>query len=69
MRISAKITKILFSYLEAEALNVLQCRPEYPQIRRDLISIIINLIYELPLELPSDLRLRIFGNYEILEKS
>ena len=69
MRISAKITKILFSYLEAEALNVLQCRPEYPQITRDLISIIINLIYELPHELPSDLRLRIFGNYEILEKS
>ena len=69
MSISAKIPKILFSYLEAEALNVLQCRPEYPQITRDLISIIINLIYELPHELPSDLRLRIFGNYEILEKS
>lgn len=65
MRISAKITKILFSYLEAEALNVLQCRPEYQQITRDLISIIINLIYGLP----QKLRLRIFGNYEILVKS
>ena len=30
--------------------------------KRNLISSITNLVYELPLELPNDLRLRILGN-------
>ena len=35
----------------------------------DLISSIINFVYELPQELPNDLRVRVLGNQEILEKS
>ena len=34
-----------------------------------MISSISNLVYELPHELPNDLRLRILGNKEILGKS
>ena len=34
-----------------------------------MISSIANLVHELPHELPKDLRLRILGNKEILEKS
>ena len=34
-----------------------------------MISSIENLVYELPHELPNDLRLRILGNKEILGKS
>ena len=34
-----------------------------------MISSIANLLYELPHELPNDLRLRILGNKEILVKS
>ena len=33
-----------------------------------MISGIPNLVYELPHELPNNLKLRILGNYEILEK-
>ena len=33
------------------------------------MSSIANLVYELPHELPNDLRLRILGNKEILGKS
>ena len=33
------------------------------------VSSISNLVYELPHELPNDLRLRILGNKEILGKS
>ena len=34
-----------------------------------MIASITNLVYELPHELPNDLRLRILGNEEILGKS
>ena len=34
-----------------------------------MISSIANLVYELPHELPNDLRLRILGNEEMLGKS
>ena len=33
-----------------------------PQVKWDLISNIINFVYELPHALPSDLRLRVLGN-------
>ena len=33
-----------------------------PQIKQNLISSIENLVYELPHELPNDLRLRKLGN-------
>ena len=33
------------------------------------MSSVANLVYELPHELPNDLRLRILGNKEILGKS
>ena len=39
------------------------------QVKRNLLSCITNLTYELPHGLPSDLRLRILGNWKILEKS
>ena len=34
-----------------------QCKSDQPQIKRNVISIIANLVYELPLELSNDLRL------------
>ena len=44
-------------------------RPDSPQVKRNVISSIANMVYELPHELPNDLRLRILGNKEILGKS
>ena len=41
---------------------------ESPQVKQYLISSITNYVNELPHVLPNDLRLRIFGNQEILEK-
>ena len=40
-----------------------------PQVKRNVISGIANVVYELPHELPNDVRLTILGNKEILEKS
>ena len=40
-----------------------------PQVKRSLIISNKYGIYELPHELPNDLRLRIYGNLEISEKS
>ena len=40
-----------------------------PQLKRNLISRTINLVYELPHELQNDLRLRISGNKETLKNS
>ena len=37
-------------------------------LKRNAVSGIANLIYELPHELPNDLRLTILGNKEILRK-
>ena len=48
---------------------IISLRSESPQVKRYLISSITNLVHELPYELPNDLRLRILGNQEILEKS
>ena len=41
-----------------------QYRSDSPQVNGNLISSIANLVYELP----NNLRLRILGNYEIVEK-
>ena len=41
---------------------------ESPQVKRYFISSITSVVHELPDELPNDLRLRILGNQEILEK-
>ena len=38
------------------------------QVKRDLISSIMNFVCTLPLELPKDLRFRVFLNYGILRK-
>ena len=46
-----------------------QYRSYQPQVKRNLISSISNLVYELPHELPNDLRLKILGNEEIFGKS
>ena len=43
-------------------------RPDEPQLIRNLISIIANLVYDFPHALPNDIRLRILGNKEILAK-
>ena len=40
-----------------------------PQVKRIVIISNKHGIYELPHELPDDLRLRILGNYEILRRS
>ena len=40
----------------------------WPQIKENLISSIANFVYKLSHKLPSNLRLRILGNKEILEK-
>ena len=47
---------------------IIWLRSESSQVKRYLISSITNLVHELPHELPNDLRLRILGNQEILEK-
>ena len=43
--------------------------PIWNKKKRNSISSITNLLYQLPHELPNDLRIRILGNLEILEKS
>ena len=47
---------------------IILLRSESPQVKRCLISSITNLVHELPHELLNELRLRILGNQEILEK-
>ena len=39
------------------------------QVKRELISTMKKFVYELPQELPSDVKLRILGDQEILGKS
>ena len=39
------------------------------QVKRNVISSIVNLLYELSHDLPNDVRLEILGNKEILGKS
>ena len=53
----------LFSYY-----LIIWLRSESPQLKQCLISSMANLIHELLNELPNDLRLRILGKQEILEK-
>ena len=50
-------------------VTMFKYRPDSPQVKRNVISSIANMVYELPHELPNDLRLRILGNKEILGKS
>ena len=45
-----------------------QYRSDQPQVKRNVIPSIANLVQELPHELPNDLRVRILGNIEILGK-
>ena len=45
-----------------------QYRSDQPQVKRNVIPSIANLVQELPHELPNDLRVRISGNIEILGK-
>lgn len=40
---------------------VFQCRSNLPKSKRELISSIINVVYELPHKLPNDLGLRNLG--------
>ena len=42
--------------------TIFQYRSDSPQVKGNLISSITNLLYELPHELPNDLRLRKLGN-------
>ena len=49
--------------------GIFRFRLDSPQVKQDLISGITNFVYELPYELPDKLKLRIFGNQEILGKS
>ena len=51
-----------------ELYNIL-VKIDSPQVKRNLIISIANLVHQLPQELPNDLRFRILGNKEILEKS
>ena len=47
---------------------IISLRSESPQVKRYLISSITNLLHEFPHELPNNLRPRILGNWEILDK-
>ena len=47
---------------------IVSLRSESPKVKQCLISSITNFVHELLHELPNDLRLRILGNWEILEK-
>ena len=58
------ILVILFSNF-----TMCECMCDSPQVKRNVISSIANLVYELPHELPNDLRLRVLGNKEILGES
>ena len=49
--------------------NILELYNFVLQVKRNVISSIANLVYELPHKLPNNLRLRILGNKEILGKS
>ena len=57
--VGTKILVIMFRHF-----LIILLRSESPQVKRYLISSITNLVHELP----NDLRLRILGIYEILEK-
>ena len=46
--------------------TMIQYRSDYPQVKRNVISSIANLVYQLPHDSPNDLRPRILGNKEIL---
>ena len=48
--------------------TILQYISDSAQVKRNLITSIAKLVYELPHELPNNLRLRIFRNQEILKK-
>ena len=50
-------------------ITIFEYRSDSPQVKRNFIPSIANLVHELPHEYSNDLRLRILGNYEILEKS
>ena len=49
--------------------TIFQYRSNSLHVKRNFISSIANLVYELPHELSKNLRLRILGNQGILEKS
>ena len=40
-----------------------------PQVKRNLMSSIANLVYKLPYNLQKDLRLKTWGKQEIIEKA
>ena len=65
------INHVLSSILVIKFWNftVFWFRSNSPQVRRNIISIITNLAYELPHGLWNGLRLTILRNYEVLEKS
>ena len=46
-----------------------QYRSDSLQVKRNVISSIANVVYELPHDFPVNLRLRILGNKKILGKS
>ena len=48
--------------------SIIYLRSESPQVKQYLLSSITKLVHEFPHKLPKDLRLRIVGNYIILEK-
>ena len=50
-------------------LTMFQYRSDSRQLKRNVISCIANLVYELPHKLPNDLRLMILENKEILGKT
>ena len=49
--------------------TILQQRSDQRQVKRNVISTMANVVYELPHQLPNDLRLRILRNNKILGKS
>ena len=44
------------------------CKIDSPEVKEDVIPSTMNFIWELPHELPNDLRLRILGNFLIMGK-
>ena len=45
--------------------TIFHYKPNWPQVKRNLVSSIANLVYQMPCEFPNVLRLRILGNKEI----
>ena len=63
------LIEVYISNLGHDILELYNVLAQIRSTKRNAISIIANLVYELPHKLPNDLRLRVLVNKKILGKS